>query len=39
MLHALGELATLIAQACAFAECDFQMGLAEGENTVMSPPY
>ena len=38
MTNALGELATSMAKAHAFAECNFQMGLAEGENTVMSPP-
>ena len=38
MTNALGELATSMAQACAFAECDFQMGSEEGETTIMSPP-
>ena len=28
-----------MAQACAFAECDFQMGSEEGETTLMSPPH
>ena len=38
MVNALGELATSMAQAHAFTECDFQMGSEEGETTVMSPP-
>ena len=38
MMNALGELTTSMAQAHAFAECNFQMGSEEGETTVMSPP-
>ena len=38
MSNAIGELTTSMAQARAFAKCDFQMGLVEGKNTVMSPP-
>ena len=38
MSNAIGELTTSMAQAHAFAKCDFQMGLVEGKNTVMSPP-
>ena len=34
--NALNELADSIAQACSFAECDFRLGLEEGQ-IVMSP--
>ena len=36
--NALGELADSMAKAREFAECDFRMGLVEGEN-VLSPPH
>ena len=35
--NALGELASSMAQARSFAECDFRLGLEEGQ-IVMSPP-
>ena len=39
MTNALGELATSMAKACKFTECNFQMGSEEGETTVMSLPH